>query len=498
MKRALSRNVSSNIAYYAFTVVLNIWFIPYLIHHLGVEAYGLVPLASTVVSYFSVVTLVLNSAVGRYLTIALERGETDKANAIFNTSLFGGLGLLVLLAPPLALLSLHPTAFLNIPAGMEKEASLLLAAVSAAFCVQLGMAPFELATYCKNRFDVRNLVNLVANLSRVGLVVVLFSQGRTTLWSVGLGILLSALLQATGTLAAWKRLLPETRVSLSAFSMESCRRLLGSGWWIAVSQVGTILFLSIDLLLANRELGPEAAGRYATCLQWPALLRGLGMAASGVLGPSVMALYARNDVPGLVDYVRQASRLLGLALALPVGLICAYAAPLLRLWVGEDFVGYAPLLAVMVGHLSFNLALLPVLHVPVATNNLRLPGVMQLLFGGLNLALALALLAGGLDVYALALAGAVVLTLRNVVFAPIYSSLVIGKSWTTFFNEIPPIILLTLAVAGLGLWFNSAFPATSWAAVLFQCACIASLHLLLLYGLFVRQRRLQTLKETSA
>jgi membrane protein EpsK len=452
----------SNIGYYAFTVVLNIWFVPYLIGHLGVAAYGLVPLASTVVGYFSVVTLVLNSAVGRYLTIALERNDAEEALSIFNTSLFGGLGVLLPLAVPLCFLAFFPGSMLQIPTGLEGETTLLFLSVAFSFCVSVAMSPFELATYCRDRFDVRNVINLAGSLVRIGLVVVLFSLGHKHVWCVGLGILAATLVQAVGSYLAWRWLLPEMRVSTKAFSWECCKHLLGSGWWIAVNQVGTILFLSIDLVLANRFLGPEVAGRYATCLQWPSLLRGIGMALAGVFGPTVMALYARRNVNNIISYTSMAVKLMGLGLALPVGLICAYAAPLLTLWVGKDFTSYAPVIVLMVFHLSFNQAFLPSLHIPVATNNVRLPGIMQLFFGGLNAGLALTLLSMGYGVYALAISGAVVLTLRNILFAPLYAAVVIGKPWWTFESAVLPCVIATVIVALTGHWLAGVLPVTSW------------------------------------
>ena len=41
-------NVLSNVAWLVLNVITGIWYIPYLIGRLGIAAYGLVPLASSV------------------------------------------------------------------------------------------------------------------------------------------------------------------------------------------------------------------------------------------------------------------------------------------------------------------------------------------------------------------------------------------------------------------------------------------------------------------
>src|SRR6478672_7338267 len=84
-------NLFANVGSLGLSMLVGVWYVPFLVGHLGVAAYGLIPLASTLTSYMSLITLGLNSAVGRSLTIALEREDHAQANRIFNTSLWGSL-----------------------------------------------------------------------------------------------------------------------------------------------------------------------------------------------------------------------------------------------------------------------------------------------------------------------------------------------------------------------------------------------------------------------
>src|SRR2546425_10565905 len=82
-------NLVANVGYLGLSMLVGVWYVPFLVKHLGAAAYGLIPLASTLTSYMSLITLGLNAAVGRSLTIALEQGDDERANRIFNTSLWG-------------------------------------------------------------------------------------------------------------------------------------------------------------------------------------------------------------------------------------------------------------------------------------------------------------------------------------------------------------------------------------------------------------------------
>ena len=79
---------------------MGLWLTPYLIRHLGVAAYGLVPLAVTVTSYMGLFTTALNAAVGRFITLCLDRHDYAEANRIFNTSFWGTVAVLVILLGP--------------------------------------------------------------------------------------------------------------------------------------------------------------------------------------------------------------------------------------------------------------------------------------------------------------------------------------------------------------------------------------------------------------
>lgn len=464
----LSINIISNVVYYTFGIVISLWFTPYLIGRLGIAAYGIVPLTTTVVSYLSVVTLVLNAAVGRYITINLEKNHPQEAGEYFNTSLFASTVLVAILVVPCLFFALHPEWVLNLPKGQEQQTTILLFCTSGMFMLTVISTPFDVATYCRNRFDVRNAVAISASLLRVLLIVALFNLFHAEVWHVGIGILAATVLSFLGSLWAWRRLTPELVIDVRLFSIDKLKELTGTGGWIAVNQVGTILLVSIDLLVVNRLFGADAGGRYASILQWSVLLRGLGATIAGVLGPTIISHYARNQLDEMITYTRQAVKFMGLFIALPVGLISGLSKPLLTVWLGPDFVILAPLLSLMTFHLALNLGYLPLFNIPTVTNNVRIPGLLQILAGVVNLALALALAGpAGWGMYGVAAAGMIVLVLKNLVFTPLYVARIIGRNPGTFVQEIFPVLLISAAIT-LGSWvIASKIDLASWHRLIF-------------------------------
>src|SRR3972149_722346 len=89
MRGRFLTNLISNVGLFSINIIVGLWYTPYLIHHLGEGGYGIVPLVTQIVTYLEVITVGLNAAVGRYITIAIEAREEDAANRYLNPSFFG-------------------------------------------------------------------------------------------------------------------------------------------------------------------------------------------------------------------------------------------------------------------------------------------------------------------------------------------------------------------------------------------------------------------------
>lgn len=479
-------NLASNFANFSLSILVGLWLTPYLIRHLGVAAYGLVPLAVTVTSYMGLFTTALNSAVGRFMTMSVDRQDHVEANRIFNTSFWGTAAILIILLGPVLWLSAQAALFFNVPAGYEEQFVVLFLCAFGMFFITTLTSPFGIATYCLNRFDLSNAVSIAGTFVRVAVILLLFNLYVPKVWHVGLAMLSSAVVGLALSVIVWRHLMPALKVRRAAFSHLTLTQLTAMGGWIFINQIGTLLFLSIDLVVVNKMLGAEAGGQYGAVMMWPGLLRSLAGVVATVFGPTILSLYSRRDTIGLVAYSRRAVKFVGLMIALPIGLICGFAQPLLYIWLGPAFEPLAPLMMLMSIHLCVNLAILPLFNIQVATNHVRLPGILTCVMGVGNLGLAL-LLAGpvGWGMYGVATAGAIMLTAKNIVFTPLYGAHILGLSYRTFYREIIPVIGTTSALTGTGWWLAKNLQLHTWLGMgltglgLVVVFILATYHLLL-------------------
>jgi membrane protein EpsK len=486
--RRFAINLVSNVGQLGLSVIVGAWYVPFLVRRLGPAAYGLIPLASSITSYMALITLGLNSAVARYLTIALEQEDHDRANLIFNTSFWGSIALTGMLLVPAGLGMVYLDRLIRVPPGFELQARWLFAATTAAFLLNEIKTPFDVSTFCRNRFDLRNVVATSEVLARVGLVVLLFYVFVPSINYVGFGIFFGTAVSSVGAVWLWRELTPSLRIYAGSFHWRTLRELTGTGGWVVINQIGAILYLSIDLLVANRLFGAEQSGKYAAILQIPMLIRTLGSTIGAVFAPTVLSYYARQDLDGLMAYMARGVKCLGLMLALPISLTCGFAEPLLRLWLGPGFSGLHPLLFLMAAHLCINVPILPLLGLQLATNRVKVPGVVTMIMGMGNLGLAL-ILAGPMhwNLYGIAAAGAVMLTLKNVFFTPVYAAHVLGKPCGILFRELALIVgvaSISVLLCRAVLWFR---PIGGWDQLVMVSLGISALYGLAVYRLILTE-----------
>lgn len=449
LRKQFLPNLIANGGVFVLNVLLGIWYTPYLIRYLGVAAYGLVPLANSLTSYLSLISLSLNGAAGRFLTIDLEKQDTVSANRTFNTVLMGNLALVVLALPIVLVLVLNVQWWFDIPTGQETYAQWLFAATLIAYLLTMVQSSFSVSSWARNRFDLRNIVVAIHHLARVGIVVVVFALARPLLWHVGLGILGATIIGFVGDVWLWRKLTPQLRIQPFEFDRSRVRELFGMGGWLIVNQVGTLLFLNVDLIVANTLLGAEIAGGYGSVLLFSTMLRQLAQTASTVLTPTVLAKYARGDMQAVNRISQQAVKFLGLAMALPIGLLCGFAMPLLKLWLGPEFQNLAWLLVALTAHLSVNLSVLPLFGINTAFNKVRVPGVVTLVMGVCNVGLAVVFVKLGWGAIGIAVAGAIVLTAKNALFTPMYAAYIQKLPWWTFMTVMLPGTVANLLIIGL-------------------------------------------------
>lgn len=459
-------NVITNILVFILSVVINLFLTPFYIDTVGIEGLGLLRLALSIPMYTSLVTIFISGAVSRYLVIALQQADMKQANAVFNTAFVSLAVLLIVFFPILFILFFNIDAFLNIPSQFSNNVSWLFMAVLFTSMISLISTVFMIPAQAYNRLEIVNITKVIVTVVQTALIIILLSFFPKIISMVGLAFAIGSLLSLLLAIKVWRKFSPELIIHFSLFDKEIFKKISGTGSWLIVGHLGTLLFLYVDLLIVNLFFGAESTGEYSIGLQWSTLIRTLAGVFAGVIAPMILISYAQKNISKLIDISRMGVKFIGLILALSIGLIVGFSEPLLLLWIGQEYVELAPLLWLMLIPLVINLSVMPLFSLTTAHNQVKIPAIITVIMGILNVALAIGISFWfDFGIYGVALASAIILTLKNSLFIPIYSAKVANVKTFTFVKAMLPGLLFVIIVSGLSLLINSYFSIVSWSSL---------------------------------
>lgn len=381
----------------------------------------------------------LNTAISRHLTIDLRQSDYLKANTTFNTAFFGISGIIFLFIPFFILFSFMIPSFFTVPEEQITQIILLFLGISFAFLIKSWSSNFMVTIFAHNRLDLQNFINIFNICFQVILIIVFFNLFSPLLSYIGLAYLISAVVSTGMTIYFSKKINPYLKVDLKYFKWSRLKNLTDMSWWVLINNLGALLFLQIDLIVVNKLFGLTSGGEYAIVLMWSTFFRGMAATLSGVLMPVILAYFAYEKIDKIIILSSSAVKLMCLFIAFPIAIACGFAPDLLTIWVGSQFSFLAPLMIIILCHLVINLSVVPLFAINVAFNKVRIPGLVTVIMGFMNLCFAIVIpIITGIGYYGVALAGGIILTLKNTIFTPWYTAKVLKIDTKTFLKSMIP------------------------------------------------------------
>ncbi len=446
-----SGNLLSNLAYLILNVLIGLALVPFFLDSLGVAAYGLIPLATSVTGYMTIIIDSLNAAVTRFLTIDLQRSDIQRANETFNTALFATLGVITGLIPvAIAGAWIAPFVF-NIGNEPTSNVFLLFTMVFGAVLVRTWSSNFLVTLFAYNRLDLRNFVNISNIGTQVILVVTLFYFLGPSLPLVGLSYLLAAFASLILAIHFSRSVCPLLRMTPSFFVRSRLMEIGSFTGWILISQIAWLLRYQIALILVNIMIGTIAGAQYSLVITWSTMILSLAGLVTYTFSPKSYSYRAIDDKPGLTHFTLVAMRLTGLAIALPITFLCIFSPQIMTIWVGKQYAELSPLVWVIIAPMVIRIQTSCTDSIYAAYLRVREPAIFSLGAGILNVALAIllpAVLHNGM--YGIAYAGSLIL-IGNSIFILAFNAHVLQIPLGTFFRPLVMGIMAVglLAVTGL-------------------------------------------------
>lgn len=337
--RRFGRNVGATIFARVVNMARGVLVVPFLLRHLGLEAYGIWTTIFVLVSYVGLTTLGLSNVYIKYIAEFHARREYERANALLSTGLCITVPLCATLFAGFFFGWDWYAPWLHLPpqhAADGKEAVLIVLGI---FLSSIALNAFGDILFGVQQIASTQMFLAFSILVEFGLI----------LWFVGAGRGIRGLAEAylvrvlinDGLTIWWSwRKLKWMRISPRLIRREAIGYVLHFGGVVQVQTILDIFLGSIDKLLGLCLVGASAAGLMDVARKWQNAYSTVPMAFFGALLPAASHVDAASHASQRMDNLRvlylNSARFSNLCTAAFVALTTFWSHAILLVWLGPE------------------------------------------------------------------------------------------------------------------------------------------------------------------
>ena len=343
----------------AFTgIAISLILTPFLIRHLGLEAYGIWVLAQSLTffgGYAAIADLGVEAAAVRYVAEARAVQDAEELNRIVTSAMLFFSGIALVFTPILILLADPFTKLFNVEPAYHQAAIYVFTFVAAQLVFDLPARAFFAVLEGAQQFATFQVVLLARAVVQAALFVAVIVA------NLGIGSLgaVSFISSAVMFVVAWilaKRAVPELHIRRRYLSRASLKKLFSFGGGLFLMRIVGTTYRHMDKLIVGIALGPSYVTIYEIANQIHLAVQTVQSVAASALTPATAYLRAQREI--LRDmFLRGSSYVVGFALPATVaGIIFAEA--FIRTWIGgalEEAAGPSRLFLLYLTFTIFNI-----------------------------------------------------------------------------------------------------------------------------------------------
>lgn len=458
---------------------------PYLVRYVGKETYSFYPISNNIVHYFTIIVTAFNALASRFITIEIVKKNQEKAQEYSSSVLLANILLVVLFLFPMGLIVYKADILFDINPNELTNIRILFSLVFAAMLINVIGSVYGVATFVKERIDLRSYQQLCVNVIRVVLYMVLFSVFTPSIIFVGVVTLVESIFNFAVQLFWTKRLLAEYKIRFRFARLHAVKELLFSGIWSSISALGNNLLSGLTLIFANSMFGAVASGTLSIANTLPNLCITIITMMVNVFYPRMTNQYATSGIKGLEKETYHSQRIMGVIITVPILLLMGMGKEFFQLWMpaeNEAELQVASLIYLVPFVIQANMWTLT--QVFPVLNEVKKPAIAMVCFGVINVALCTVIPKFSVDNY---LVIPIIASTLNIVYCILYVPRCVAKflncSVKGFYLHLVKATIASGLVLTLTCLIKGYVDCTRWAGFILCgviCAIIAYVVFLLI------------------
>lgn len=489
-KNRLAHNMIANLISFVLNLAVSFFLSPYIVSHLGGEAYGFVSLINNFLQTSQIVTIAFNSMGARFITIALHQDQEEKAKQYFSSLFYANLTVAAIILLVCLAVASNIQAVFHVPNELITDVSQSFVISGVAFALAMTFSVYTVSAYAKNRLDLSAWRDMVKQLLRAVVILLLFIAFEPSIVYVSIASLVMELYYIAANRTITRKLLPDFRVKRSYFSFAALKELISSGIWNSIGRLSYTLLNDLDLMVANLFISAAAMGELSIAKTVPAAINSLVTTVVAVFLPTYTIRYAKKDIDGLMKEMKKGIVTVGILIAPFLCFLIAFGEDFYRLWQPTQDASKLQLLSILtILPLYFTLGMKSVNNVFSITNNLKKSTLATFITSLVTVCIEFLLLKyTSLGVIAIAATSSICLIVKEVTFIPLYAAKCLNQRWAVFYPQVLKEIGVVAISIAASVYLHQFFVIDSWFTLILYGGIVSLLILVLNIVMLFRKK----------
>ncbi len=329
------RNTLFNTVGYFWQLLVSLLLIPFIIHRIGMEQFGIWVLLEVVVIYLSLLDFTgIGGAFVKYIAEYHARKDFKKCSEVVNLGWAYYTVFWIVMAFLVYLLRKPILRLFNFPSDLTSTISVVFLGILLISFIRGSFAVFRSVLLGVQRMDITNIIAILASLVNAAGVILFLSLGFGLKGLVMSGLIVAVFTVTLQTIFAYKTL-PQLRFRLLSFSKDIFKKTFAYGINIRVASLSELINTHVDKIFLGYFLNTMLVGSYELGAKISRIARSFPEQLLPAILPASSELHALDDKNNLQKLYHRGSKYLSL-LAFPLAFFIIANAPLIILfWMGN-------------------------------------------------------------------------------------------------------------------------------------------------------------------
>lgn len=389
-KVALFKNVGSSWFALGVNIVVGILLSPYILHHLGDDAFGLWVLIFSITGYYGLFDLGIRSSIVRYVATYSATRDHEELNRLLSTALvsYSGIGAVAILITLAG--SYYVDSIFRVSPDFQHNARLLFLIVGSAVALGFPVGVFGGVLEGLQRFYLLNFTSVSATLLRAFLIVLALHRGYGLLTVALVTVCMPVISGLVNAIVVFG-ILP-LRISLTHVHRDSLRRIATYSSSTFIIIVAVRLRFKTDAMIIGKFLSAAAITYFTIGSRLVDYADEVVSGLAQVFVPMSSKSDATGDLAGLRRIFVAGNRACALIIFPMAAILIILGKSVIEAWVGRRYIATSyPIMLVLLIPTTLMLAQSASGRVLFGMAKHKTLAIVTLLEGGANVFLSILL-----------------------------------------------------------------------------------------------------------